>query len=636
MPETVFPLRWRQAALRLEVRLRELTGQAPERLDARAIARCYPHRPYVAGWRVGVTFTDGNLRRIDMVATAGFPSIPVRTALVDHPPFMTWPHVESDGILCLLPNMAECDPDDPFAVTKNLLNRSVRLVEELLEGIIVERDFREEFLTYWAYKTHADGSNFISLLTPEPPSRVVRVWRGRDLEIVGEDAESLAHWVRRRFGAEVDVTTGEAAFLWLHTPPLPADYPNKASDLRALAVAAGDDAATALDQAAVGEPDHLVSVLGAVGRGGAGLIAVKVPNPKLSSLHPRSVAQPLSKGFRPGHTPKTVLLSRYFGAGSVIRSSVQRADPNWVHGRGRDPRTPKLRNSTVVTVGCGSVGAPVACTLAQAGAGRIVLVDHDDLNWPNLGRHPLGATAVGRHKAEALAERLQADFPHLQIEGRACDLHCLLRSDLELLKAADLIVAATGSWSAESALNRWHVEQGRYRPILYGWTEAHACAGHAVAIVSEGGCFQCHIGRTGVPSFKAVDWPGGEGGSQEEPACGAHYHPYGPVELNYVTAMISDMALKCLLSPPTCSFSRVFATSQHRIDELGVRWSDEWLADHGNDDPGVRTVDRPWFRMMCPACRDQPTKDRSSAEGGTLDAAISRDLLEPGFWSGEA
>ena len=139
MPEPAPPLHWREAALELEGRLREVTEQVPERLDARAIARCFRRRPYVAGWRVGVTFDDESLRRFDVVATADFPSVPVRTALVDHPPFMTWPHVESDGILCLLPNMAECDPDDPCAVAENLLNRSVRLVEELLEGTIIER-----------------------------------------------------------------------------------------------------------------------------------------------------------------------------------------------------------------------------------------------------------------------------------------------------------------------------------------------------------------------------------------------------------------------------------------------------------------------------------------------------------------
>ena len=604
MPETALPLRWRQAVLPLEARLREVTGQAPERLDRRAIARCYPRRSFVAGWRIRVTFTDGNLRRIDLVATAGFPSVPVRTALVDHPPFMTWPHVERDGILCLLPDMAECDPDDPYAVAENLLNRSVRLVEELLEGTIVERDFREEFLTYWEYKVHAGGSHLFSLIAPEPPSRVVRVWRGKDLEIVGDDSETLAEWVRRRFGAEVDMATEDAAFLWLHRPPLPADYPNLASDLRALAVATGEDALATLDQVAVGEPDHLVAILGSTGRGGAGLIRVRVPNPKLVGSHPRSAAEPLSRGFRPGRTPESLLVNRYFGTGPVVRSSIQRADAKWVHGRGRDPRTAKLLDSTVVVAGCGSVGAPVACTLAQAGAGRIVLVDYDDLSWPNVGRHPLGASAVGRNKAEALAERMQADFPHLLIEARACGLHEFLQSSLEVLEVADLIIAATGSWGAESALNRWHVEQGRERPILYGWTEAHACAGHAVAIVNEGGCFQCNIGRTGSPSFKVVDWPDGGDGSHEEPACGAHYHPYGPVELNYVTAMISDVALECLLSPPARSFNRVFATSQRRIDELGARWSDEWLAEHGRDDRGMRTVDQLWLCTKCPACRD--------------------------------
>ena len=154
-------------------------------------------------------------------------------------------------------------------------------------------------MTYWAYKAHADGSHLFSLLTPAPPSRVVRVWRGKGLEIVGDDEETLAQWVRRRFGPEVDVTIEEAAFIWLRTPPLPDDYPHKASDLRALAVATGQDAAAALGQAAVGKPDHLVAILGATGRSGPGLIAVKAANPKILRSRPRAAADPLSKGFWP-------------------------------------------------------------------------------------------------------------------------------------------------------------------------------------------------------------------------------------------------------------------------------------------------------------------------------------------------
>ena len=169
---------------------------------------------------------------------------------------------------------------------------------------------------------------------------------------------------------------------------------------------------------------------------------------------------------------------------------------------------------------------------------------------------------------------------------------------------ADLIIAATGSWAAENALNRWHVQRARPQPIVYGWTEAHACAGHAVAIGPEGGCFQCHIGRTGTPSFKVVDWPGGENAREEEPACGAHYSPYGPVELGYVTAMISDVALQCLLRPPQQSFSRVFVASPSRINNLGGRWSNEWLDEQGPEGNhlGARTVDRKWPRTGCPSC----------------------------------
>ncbi|MGL3111214.1 ThiF family adenylyltransferase [Bradyrhizobium sp. BR 1432] len=607
MPEKTLPLRWRQAALRLEATLRELTGQAPERLDQATISTCYPSRRWVAAWRVSVVFSDGGTRRVDVVATAAFPTVPVRTALVDHPDFMTWPHVESDGILCLLPNMAEYDPDDPSAVAANLLHRSIQLIEELLEGSIIERDFREEFLTYWAYKAHLKGTDFYSLVAPAPPSRLVQVWRGKGLEVVGEDAASLAQWVRRRFGDNVDTRTEVAAFIWLGEPLLPAAYPETSSDLLALAAAIGDESRGVLEDAAVGEPDYLVAILGATGRGGAALISVKVPNPKCLKDHVRSAAEPLSKGFRRGHTPRPVLLSRFFGPVPVVRTSVQRADASWIHGRDRDPRAEHLLRATVVLVGCGSVGAPIALALAQAGVGRLILVDYDTLSWPNVGRHPLGATAVGRNKAETLAERLQADFPHLTIEHRDCDLHHLLHTDQDLMVAADLIVSATGSWAAESALNRWHIAQGRDRPIVYGWTEAHACAGHGVAIAEAGGCLQCHIGRTGMPSFKVVEWPEGGDANQEEPACGAHYQPYGPIELSYVTAMLSELALDCVLRPPAHSFGRVFVTSQGRIANLGGRLSESWLSAYGElayreGDTGTRIVNRQWSRAECAAC----------------------------------
>lgn len=603
MPSDALPLGWRQAALRLEGALREHAGQTPERLDTTTVGADYSTRDWIAaGWRIKVAFSDGVTRRIDLLAGRHFPTTPVRTALVDHPEAMTWPHVESDGVLCLLPNMAEWDPDDPSAVALGLLHRSIILIEELLEGGIVDRDFREEFVTYWGYKAHSQGKALFSLIVPGPVSRRVRIWRGKGIEVVGEDEESLAAWVRHRFGDKTPIKTEAAAFLWLETPPLPVEYPETAADLYRMAERINNDARTVLEEVASDEPDELLALLGAVGRGGAALIGVKALNPKRRKGRPRAPDEPLSVGFRPGHTPQPLLLGRFFGALPIVRTQVQRADADWVHGRAQDSRTHHLLGTTVVVVGCGSVGAPVACTLAQAGVGRMVLVDPEFLCWPNVGRHPLGATDVGRNKAEALAEQLRTNYPHLTVEHRPWGLHQLIAQDGNVLSEADLIVAATGNWGAESALNRWHVAQGRARPILYGWTEAHACAGHAVAIGAGDGCLQCHIGRTGAPDVTVIEWPEGGDANLEEPACGAHYQPYGPVELAYVTAMIADTAMDCLLEPPAQSFSRAFVASGRRVAALGGQLTKGWRAAFGELGESIQTVDRPWPSASCAAC----------------------------------
>lgn len=57
-------------------------------------------------------------------------------------------------------------------------------------------------------------------------------------------------------------------------------------------------------------------------------------------------------------------------------------------------------------MGCGSLGSPVAIALAQAGVGRLTLIDYDHLKWANIGRHPLGAASVDDEKAKAVAESL--------------------------------------------------------------------------------------------------------------------------------------------------------------------------------------------------------------------------------------
>ena len=58
-------------------------------------------RDLVAGWQL-VMQTPTAQRRVNVCVDSQFPFSLPHFFLLDRPPFLTWPHVEEDGLLCLL------------------------------------------------------------------------------------------------------------------------------------------------------------------------------------------------------------------------------------------------------------------------------------------------------------------------------------------------------------------------------------------------------------------------------------------------------------------------------------------------------------------------------------------------------
>jgi adenylyltransferase/sulfurtransferase len=76
-----------------------------------------------------------------------------------------------------------------------------------------------------------------------------------------------------------------------------------------------------------------------------------------------------------------------------------------------------LKASSVLIVGTGGLGSPLAMYLAAAGVGRLGLVDFDRVEESNLQRQVLfGQSDVGRPKLEAAKGRLREINPHVEIE----------------------------------------------------------------------------------------------------------------------------------------------------------------------------------------------------------------------------
>ncbi|MFN7672456.1 MAG: ThiF family adenylyltransferase [Planctomycetota bacterium] len=542
--------------------------------------RSYSKRRAYAGWRLKVTTAQG-IEVLDVILDQRFPRSPVRIAFVTRPRDSILPHVEGDGVFCLYPSSASTRFTDPVGIAQNALGEAVRLVEDLRLGVR-DNDLRDEFLSYWSL--HASDHGILSLLNPTGCSRIVRVSLG-PLPIAAEDDDAIQAWLTNRYSRArpFRAATSDAVLLWLPQAILPQEYPRTSKDVLGIADRAEGQGCRLLEAAVSQSDASTLALLGAMTPTGPCLAAITLHRP-----------HDLGNGFRVGKVPQGLFTRRFFGEGKVLCGTVTRVDGAWVHGRGADSRLERLAASRVVVLGCGSVGSQVAVALAQAGVGRFVLVDPENLESANIGRHALGAEDLGKNKAEALAHRIRSRFPHLRcVEARQSKWDEAAKTDPSLFEPSDLIISAIGNWTSEASLNEWHIARLRPQPIVYAWTEAHACAGHAVAICGVGGCLQCGFSELGEFKDPVTKWHEGVK-TLQEPACGTQFQPYGPVELMHINSMVSELALDTLLGSVPVSTERTWVGRRGLLLNVGGELTDRWRAESAGMPNGGFLHERHW------------------------------------------
>src|ERR1700720_2837582 len=77
----------------------------------------------------------------------------------------------------------------------------------------------------------------------------------------------------------------------------------------------------------------------------------------------------------------------------------------------------RLKASSVLCIGTGGLGSPIALYLAAAGIGRLGLVDSDTVDFSNLQRQILhGTRDVGRKKLNSARDRIREVNPNVQVD----------------------------------------------------------------------------------------------------------------------------------------------------------------------------------------------------------------------------
>lgn len=147
----------------------------------------------------------------------------------------------------------------------------------------------------------------------------------------------------------------------------------------------------------------------------------------------------------------------------------------------------RLKASSVLLIGTGGLGSPLALYLTAAGVGRIGLVDYDTVDESNLQRQIIhGISTVGVSKIESAARRMRDLNPDIQIDKYEVPL----TSDnaLQLIEPYDVVIDGTDNFPTRYLVNDACVKLGK--PNVYG-SILRFEGQLSVFYAKEGPCYRC-------------------------------------------------------------------------------------------------------------------------------------------------
>jgi len=147
----------------------------------------------------------------------------------------------------------------------------------------------------------------------------------------------------------------------------------------------------------------------------------------------------------------------------------------------------KLKAASVLIIGTGGLGSPVALYLAAAGVGRIGLVDYDLVDFSNLQRQIIhGESRLGDLKVESARDRLLDLNSEIQVD--IYKEFITSENAFEIAEPYDLIIDCTDNFPTRYLVNDLCVLTGK--PNVYG--SIFRFDGQASVFSAEQGpCYRC-------------------------------------------------------------------------------------------------------------------------------------------------
>lgn len=464
----------------------------------------------------------------ELLLPRGFPEHATARIMLSPDAVLRIPHVEETGALCI-----DGDPGPGRGSSAEdrirllLLAYQEKFLEPWLAGKL-DGDFEKEPLNYWLIEIERARSPHDPVLLvwtvdechTQPTVREGLLLLPSRIVIAASDDQPITNRVVHSLGAKATQRIlVRIAEIPIPYPLTPSTWPRNASDMDQLLNGR-------LRKAQREQFQHPIRNRG---RGVHRIVLLRNPTCGFAYLLPGGPATVIENGAHK---------RAYSSLTTPLPLQVTRIDPAWTVGRDQHPEVSHRQEQHVLVLGAGALGSPVVDHLAKAGVGFITLVDPDIMDTANLGRHLLGAESIGKHKAEAVAHRINLGYPATVVTPHKIKAERWLQENS--LSNVGMILDLTGEPDV-----RWQVDCSRQQhscPLLIGWMEPFVAAAHVCSLPSGTPWMQGAANLMG--ELEAVTWPPDV--IRQEPGCSSKFQSYTAAAAAHAVALVAENALKLI------------------------------------------------------------------------------------------
>lgn len=260
-----------------------------------------------------------------------------------------------------------------------------------------------------------------------------------------------------------------------------------------------------------------------------------------------------------------------------------------------------LARTSVMLVGCGSIGGATAQALAAYGIGDLHLVDPDRFLWHNIVRHVLGPESVSRYKVDALKTLHEQRWPQQNVTAHRRDVVDEAHHIRSLIDTVDMVVCTADGIAPRRVVS--HLARRANKPAVLACVLDHGSLGEILRLrpTPRFGCLLCS--RQHLASLGAIDT---EADQELDYGTGNTHQPMTaiPPDLHLVGTLAAKIAVATILESRHGDHTQRLP-GEHAI--VGLHPANHLTAPFDlTHTTEIRWATIPPPRAKCPTCNPTP------------------------------